>query len=485
MTLKWLSYREWRPLGLVIVLMGSGVTLLWFRSPGTKGSAILALSLCALGIGFATRTLYRATANMSILTRIQEKTQNILDADRSPLPLDCTHPALAETILTQLDSCGRLVSQLSLQVEDMQIQTQLSLHQKKNIEDIILGLQDAVVVVDNSDRLLIANHSAMRLFEIDWPTAEREVVADILPNNAHELVELIQEGRNNSRDVARKAITLGPEDDPHSFDCYTSCIHDASAHTSQVLAVLRDVTREKEVAKIKNDFVSYVSHELKTPLASITAYIEMLLDGEADDEVMQQEFYSVIQSQAKRLNRLIEDILNVSRIESGLMKIRKQSVSLTILVDEQVQMIRGYAEDRSIQIVGQKPIVFDQVYADRDMMAQVIVNLLSNAIKYNSPGGSVTIETEVDESQSAVRVCVHDTGVGIPSGEITHVFDKFYRASSNEDRAEGTGLGLSLVRQIVENIHGGRVFVKSQVGSGSTFGFELPLVTRQEMKAFA
>jgi signal transduction histidine kinase len=485
MILNFQSYREWRPLGLVVVLLGLGVTLLWFRSSESKGAGILALLSCALGTGLSSWTLYRATANLSILTRIQAKTQNILDADCSPLPLDYTHPALAETILAQLDSCGRLVSQLNLQVEDMQIQAQLSLHQKKNIEDIILSLQDAVVVVDNSDRLLLANHSAMRLFEIDWRTAEREVIGDILPENARELVALIHDGRKNSRDVTRKAITLGSEEDLHSFDCYTSCIHDASVHTSQVLAVLRDVTREKEVAKIKNDFVSYVSHELKTPLASITAYIEMLLDDEAADEAMQQEFYCVIQSQAKRLNRLIENILNVSRIESGLMKIAKESVSLTILVDEQVQMIRGYAEDRSIQIVGQKPIVFDQVYADRDMMAQVIVNLLSNAIKYNSPGGSVTIETEVDESQSAVRVCVHDTGVGIPDDEITHVFDKFYRASSNEDRAEGTGLGLSLVRQIVEKIHGGHVFVKSQVGSGSTFGFELPLVTQQEMKAFA
>jgi two-component system phosphate regulon sensor histidine kinase PhoR len=209
----------------------------------------------------------------------------------------------------------------------------------------------------------------------------------------------------------------------------------------------------------------------------------MLLDGEADDEDMQQEFYGVIQSQAKRLNRLIENILNVSRIESGLMKIDKQSVSLTILVDEQVQMIRGYAEDRNIQIVGQKPIVFDQVYADQDMMSQVIVNLLSNAIKYNSPGGTVTVETEVDEARSMARVSVHDTGVGIPPDEIEHVFDKFYRASSNEDRAEGTGLGLSLVRQIVEKIHGGKVYVKSRMGSGSTFGFEMPLVTRHELQA--
>jgi two-component system phosphate regulon sensor histidine kinase PhoR len=441
--------------------------------------------LCLAGTGLATFYMRISTSNLALLEKIQVKTQSILDVGNDPLPLGSSQCVLTEVILSQLERCAQVVSKLHSQAEDMQIQVQLSQHQKNNIEDIILSLQDAVVVVDNADRLLLANHTATRLFELDWKVAEHEVMGEILPEYAKEFIALIHDGRKNNRDVTRKTIVFETNDDPRFYDCYTSCIHDTFLNTSQVLAVMRDVTREKEVAKIKNDFVSYVSHELKTPLASITAYVEMLLDGEADDEAMQEEFYNVIQSQAKRLNRLIENILNVSRIESGLMKIDKQAVSLTILVDEQVQMIRGYAEDRSIQIMGQKPIVFDQVFADRDMMSQVIVNLLSNAIKYNSPGGTVTIETEVDEPQSTVRVSVHDTGVGIPEDEIIHVFDKFYRASSNEDRAEGTGLGLSLVRQIVEKLHGGHVFVKSQVGSGSTFGFELPLVTRHEMQAYA
>ena len=143
-------------------------------------------------------------------------------------------------------------------------------------------------------------------------------------------------------------------------------------------------------------------------------------------------------------------------------------------------MIRSYAEERKISIDGNNPIVLDQVHADPDMMAQVIVNLLSNAVKYNQPGGSVTISTEVDENASCARVRVTDTGVGIPADDIEHVFDKFYRVSANENRAEGTGLGLSLVRQIVEELHGGRIKVESQLGEGSTFSFELPLATRED-----
>jgi two-component system phosphate regulon sensor histidine kinase PhoR len=233
---------------------------------------------------------------------------------------------------------------------------------------------------------------------------------------------------------------------------------------------------------MKSDFVSHVSHELKTPLASITAYCEMLADGEADDEQMRREFCSVIQSQADRLNRLIEDILNTARIESGLIRVEKKPVSLTILIEEQLQMIRSYAAEKNIEVTGQEPIVFDQVYVDRDMLSQVVVNLLSNAVKYTSAGGSVRIETEVDEISRVVRVSVSDTGVGIPEEEIEHVFDKFYRAGANKGQAKGTGLGLNLVKQIVEKVHGGRVFVSSRPGVGSTFGFELPLATAKAVK---
>ncbi|MHC4430556.1 MAG: sensor histidine kinase [Planctomycetota bacterium] len=142
-------------------------------------------------------------------------------------------------------------------------------------------------------------------------------------------------------------------------------------------------------------------------------------------------------------------------------------------------MIKSYAEEKNIKVTRQKPIVFDQVNVDRDMISQVVVNLLSNAVKYTPSGGSVRIETEVDEVESMVRLSVSDTGVGIPEDEIDHVFDKFYRVGANKKQAKGTGLGLNLVKQIVEKLHEGRVFVRSQVGVGSTFGFEMPLATGQ------
>jgi len=230
---------------------------------------------------------------------------------------------------------------------------------------------------------------------------------------------------------------------------------------------------------MKNDFVSHVSHELKTPLAAITAYSEMLVDGEDKDDQTRREFCSVIQGQADRLNRMIENILNIARIESGLIKVNKEPVSVTLLIEEQLQMIKGQAEEKNIEIVGQKLIVYDRVYADKDMISQVIVNLLSNAVKYTPSGGSIKVETEVDESAGVARVSVTDTGVGIPESELEHVFDKFYRVGANKKQAKGTGLGLNLVKQTVEKVHNGRVFVRSKLGQGSTFGFELPLATAE------
>ncbi|MCJ7776779.1 MAG: HAMP domain-containing histidine kinase, partial [Sedimentisphaerales bacterium] len=186
---------------------------------------------------------------------------------------------------------------------------------------------------------------------------------------------------------------------------------------------------------------------------------------------------------AKRLSRLIEDILNISRIESGLIKVNKEPVSLTILIEEQLQMIKSYAEEKNIEVISPKPIVFDQVYADKDMISQVIVNLLSNAVKYTRSGGSVTIKAEVDEIAVIARVTVTDTGVGIPESELPRLFEKFYRVEANKNMAKGTGLGLNLVKQIIEKVHNGRMFVESKVGVGSTFGFELPLAVREVAEA--
>jgi len=395
---------------------------------------------------------------------------------------------LSEAINKRFGGNRSYIEEIEKQIKDLQLKIQLLRRQKRNTDAIIYSIRDAVIVIDEFDKLLMANDAAGKLFDFDYKSSQHKPIGELVSGEKieageNEFVDFLCQSRQSKVRHTRREIEFSNQGKSRAFDCIVSCVYGEGERVCGVVAVLHDITREKEISRMKNDFVNHVSHELKTPLASISAYSEMLVDGEADDEQTRKEFYSVIQNQAKRLNRMTEDILNTSRIESGLIKVEKRPISLTILTEEQLRMIRGCAEEKNIEIIGQKPIVFDQVYVDKDMISQVIVNLLSNAVKYTPSGGSIKIETEVDEIAGLARVSVTDTGVGIPEDEIEHVFDKFYRVGANKKQAKGTGLGLNLVKQIVEKVHNGRVFVTSEPGTGSTFGFELPLATAEVARA--
>ena len=226
---------------------------------------------------------------------------------------------------------------------------------------------------------------------------------------------------------------------------------------------------------MKSDFVSNVSHELRTPLSSIKAYMEMLVDGEADDEQTRAEFYNIIQGEANRLSRLIDNILNISRIESGVVTIQREHICLPTLVREVVDVVQPQAQAKNIKLIEQPSPLYFQVYADRDMIYQAILNLVSNAVKYTREGGQVEVKLSMDEQQRQVSLAVSDTGVGIAADALPHLFDKFYRVADHKGMAKGTGLGLNLVKQIIETVHDGKLEVQSELGKGSTFTFSLPI----------
>ncbi len=386
--------------------------------------------------------------------------------------------AQAESLKNDYKEQRDKASKCSKETKDFKLQVRLLQRQKRNTEAIIYSISDAVIVTDANERLLMANESAGRLFGFDLKDSMYKPLDELIKKK--ELITLITKSRNSRTRHVKRELQFESDEKIFTYSCIISCIYDDDNEVCGVIAVLHDMTKEKEISQMKNDFVSHVSHELKTPLAAITAYSEMLVDGEAADEKMREEFYSIIQSQAQRLNRLIEDILNVSRIESGLIKIHKKPVSTALIIHDATQMIKSYAAEKDIMVEKQTAIVFDQVNADKDMISQVIINLLSNAVKYTPKGGKITINSEVDESENVARVSITDTGVGIPPEDLPYVFDKFYRVEKNKEVAKGTGLGLNLVKQIVEKVHQGRVFVNSQVGKGSCFGFELPLVAVQK-----
>ena len=370
----------------------------------------------------------------------------------------------------------------SLEAEnrDIRLQLQLLSKEKRNIEAIIYSIRDAVIVIDDFDRLVMANNTAEELFNFNAGESVLKPVAEVL--NKAEFVELISRSRTSELPHVRHEVSFETNNGPKIFDCIISCVKDDNSQLTGLVAALHDITREKEISRMKNDFISHVSHEFKTPLASINAYAEMLVDGEAQDGETVKQFCETIQGQAQRLNRMIEDILNISRIESGLTKVSKDNISLGILVKEAEKTIGSYASEKNITLNMPPAIIHDRVYADKDMLLQVIINLLSNAVKYTPSDGTITVDMQVDESEQIARVTVADTGVGIPPDDVEHVFDKFYRVSANKKYAKGTGLGLNLVKQIVEKVHGGKVFVTSTPNKGSTFGFDIPLVVYESVE---
>jgi two-component system, OmpR family, phosphate regulon sensor histidine kinase PhoR len=464
----------------VCVLLAAAVVL-WQDSYFGEGWHLAVFVGCMVGVvgviwlAFSWYKLGREITSIASRLRTDEKSAACLGTDVKNE--NAILYGLVESIENRMRGHSDYVSELKLQIDELQIQLRVSQRHRINLESIIYGIHDAVVVIDQFDKLLLANESAGKLFSFDHKISRYKPLNGLLDERRQDFIEFLKKTRKSRARHTRYELEMAVNSEQRFFDCIVSCIFDENQQISGVVSILHDITKEKEIARIKNDFVSHVSHELKTPLASISAYAEMLVDGEADNDQMRKEFYSVIQSQAKRLNRLIEDILNISRIESGLIKVEKKAVSLALIIQEQMKMIQNYAEEKNIKVVCPEFIVFEQVYGDKDMLSQVVVNLLSNAIKYTPAGGTVTISTEVNEAAGMAKVSVTDTGVGIPESEIGHLFEKFHRVEANNKMAKGTGLGLSLVKQIIEKVHNGHVFVESKVGAGSTFSFELPLAT--------
>jgi two-component system phosphate regulon sensor histidine kinase PhoR len=459
---------------VVLLVIGGGVCLSKALPPGEwrlphLGAAVTFLMSTAVGILGITASRRRNKAMVKRVKAMIEKERfGFVEAP------DRDSAQLAAVVNDLVSYAEKSVADAVMQVKELEIQLKVATAQKQHAEAIIYSISDAVLVTDPFDELVLANESAARTFGFDLQKAGRSPVDRVIKDA--KMIELIREMRQ-SDSTGRRIIEhqIRTSSGERAFKVTMSCVADQNDEPAGVVAVLHDMTKEKEVAEMKNDFVSNVSHELRTPLASIKAYVEMLIDGEATDEKTTREFYEVIQNEANRLGRLIDNILNISRIESGLVKINKQPQSLMVIMKEAIEVITPQAKLKQITLGEKLTPAFYQTHADKDMLYQAVLNLLSNAIKYTPEGGTVTVQTEVNEAKKKVIGRISDTGVGIPPKDLPFVFDKFYRAEANNRMAKGTGLGLSLVKHIVETVHQGRIFVESQVGKGSCFGFELDL----------
>ena len=239
------------------------------------------------------------------------------------------------------------------------------------------------------------------------------------------------------------------------------------------VGVFFDVTRLERLELVRQEFLSNVSHELRTPLTSIMALAETLEAGAIDDQEHNRRFLSIIQKNAARMHRLIDDILELSAIEAGNVKVQPESVQLHALVEDVIASLAAVAAARRIAIsnlVGLEA----KVFADPHRLVQMLTNLIDNAIKFNREGGTVSIKYD---GHGGNRISVEDTGEGIPAHHLDRLFERFYRVDRARSRElGGTGLGLAIVKHLAK-AHGGEVMVKSRFGEGTQFTIELPAQT--------
>jgi two-component system phosphate regulon sensor histidine kinase PhoR len=246
-----------------------------------------------------------------------------------------------------------------------------------------------------------------------------------------------------------------------------------------VLLVFRDASQQKQAEKARDDFLHQVTHEFRTPLSNIRAYTETLMEGILEDRDAQRECLNVINAEAARLGRLVEEVLTASQLEVGTARLRLSEVDLGRLLQQAVQDLQASADERNVELHLSLPPKIPKIRGDKDRLAVVFNNLLGNAIKYTEAGGSATLTCE-DRGRD-LEITVSDTGLGISEEDLPHIFEKFYRSSSEQvEKRPGTGLGLATARQIVR-LHGGEITVTSRLGEGSRFSVTLPAY---EVQAF-
>ncbi len=291
------------------------------------------------------------------------------------------------------------------------------------------------------------------------------------------LVKLM-ETVSRDKDYAQRASAQGPHELASlagSFNEMLAAIQDRDHELARSLAELQNANRKlKDLDRLKSDFISTVSHELRTPITSVKAFVELILIKPNMPEQRKRTLLEIVNDESDRLARLIGDLLDLSRIESGTMRWRDEEAALREVVETAISGIVPLAQKKSLTIERSDESDLPALHVDRDRVLQVVMNLLSNAVKFTPPGGRISVLTRRTGPPDAIEVSVTDSGPGIPAGELPRIFEKFHRAGDVlTNSVEGTGLGLTISRQIVEH-YGGRIWATSEEGKGSVFTFTLP-----------
>ncbi len=360
---------------------------------------------------------------------------------------------------------------------------------RQHTEAIIRNMADGVLVLDKQDFIAACNPALQKMLGIEEEAVVGRSIHDFDGSEHPGLAALWEIGKP-SADLEEQLQSGAPASDADLPAVATREVS-LAAHLNRIVAVttsrlrsvsgtplgfvkvVRDITQEREVERMKSGFISMISHELRTPLFFIKGFVELLLQGKADDPEVRSEFLSIIRVQTEHLEKLVEDLLDTSRVERGTFTLKQERVPIVDLVRQSVADAKGMASQAQVALKVEIEETLPEVNGDFLRLKQVMMNLIGNAIKFSGPGDTVTVRARLQPD--AVWVQVEDQGPGIAQKDLAHVFDKFFQVDSSTTRsAGGVGLGLYISKQIVERL-GGSIWAESEPGQGSRFTFALPL----------
>lgn len=357
----------------------------------------------------------------------------------------------------EIGQLGRAFNDLSETLEEL---FDAISDRERKLDAILASMSDGVLAVNMQRRVILANRSVADMFNIDEQSIIGKNQFEATRNT--DLSKLLDDTIDSGESIV-KEIKARPGSE-RTIAVTSSPLKNQDGSALGAVAVLRDVTKLRHLELMRQEFVANVSHELRTPLTSIKGFVETLLAGNLDDRALTERFLSIIDGETDRMIALINDLLDLSRIESGKQPLNLEPVDLKQIFDDTIMILQNKADAKQMTV---QNLIYDSVVVQGDakLLKQVAINLVDNAIKYTPEGGTVTVEAV--KSPDDVEIIVSDNGLGIPAQHLDRIFERFYRVDKGRARnMGGTGLGLAIVKHIVDK-HKGSICAESRVGKGT------------------
>jgi two-component system sensor histidine kinase NblS len=351
-------------------------------------------------------------------------------------------------------------------------------YEKNKLEAVLMSIANGVVACDNYDNVILVNNSALSMLNVKSKEIVGSKIQAYCDSDGHTCFEEHIEKFKDTplEEMERTPLEFQAEIDQKLYKAFVSPIFTLSQEYLGYIMILHDITKEAEIDKIKSNFISNVSHELRTPVTVLRSYIETLHNyNDEFDEKTKKEFLSIMNQEADRLNKMVNDILDFSRLESPNIKLKKEFCDIKPIIELTVSSMSVLAAEKNLLFSIIVEPELPKVYINTDSIERVLKNLLSNAIKYSNSSGKIKARAELGRSGKYIEISIEDNGIGLAQEHLEKIFDRFYRVENQVHTVKGTGLGLHLVKIAIEKHHNGQVFVESEDGIGSKFGFRLPL----------